>query len=71
MHRQRPIRISLQSFLQSAGRVVAVKKIPLSGGKESNLADVLDEVQTLNVLAHPNIVKYFGIFSEAKQFTSF
>lgn len=50
-----------RSLNLSSGQMVAIKRIRLSGVKEKEVRDVMREVEVLQRLSHPGIVKYEGM----------
>lgn len=50
-----------RSLNLSSGQMVAIKRIRLSGVKEKEVCDVMREVEVLQRLSHPGIVKYEGM----------
>ncbi|BEJ10277.1 hypothetical protein CcaverHIS641_0703120 [Cutaneotrichosporon cavernicola] len=50
-----------RSLSLSTGQMVAIKRIRLSGVKEKEVRDVMREVEVLQRLSHPGIVKYEGM----------
>lgn len=50
-----------RSLNQSTGQMMAIKRIRLSGMKETEVSDVMREVELLQRLTHPGIVKYEGM----------
>lgn len=50
-----------RSLNLSTGQMVAIKRIRLSGMKEAEVRDVMREVDLLQRLSHPGIVKYQGM----------
>jgi serine/threonine protein kinase len=50
-----------RSLNLSTGQMVAIKRIRLSGLKEAEVSDVMREVELLQRLSHPGIVKYEGM----------
>jgi len=50
-----------RSLNLSTGQMVAIKRIRLSGMKENEVSDVMREVELLQRLSHPGIVKYEGM----------
>jgi serine/threonine protein kinase len=50
-----------RSLNLSTGQMVAIKRIRLSGVKEKEVRDVMREVEVLQRLSHPGIVKYEGM----------
>jgi serine/threonine protein kinase len=43
------------------GQTVAVKRIPLTGLSDSEIDELMKEVDLLKQLSHPGIVKYEGM----------
>ncbi|KAJ3006599.1 hypothetical protein HKX48_009576, partial [Thoreauomyces humboldtii] len=49
-----------QALNMETGQVAAIKRIPLADRKEQGAQDLMQEVELLQSLTHPNIVKYLG-----------
>ncbi|TPX55969.1 hypothetical protein PhCBS80983_g04896 [Powellomyces hirtus] len=49
-----------QALNIETGQIAAIKRIPLADRKEQGVKDLMQEVELLKSLAHPNIVKYLG-----------
>ncbi|KAI8917704.1 kinase-like domain-containing protein [Powellomyces hirtus] len=49
-----------QALNIETGQIAAIKRIPLADRKEQGVQDLMQEVELLKSLAHPNIVKYLG-----------
>lgn len=49
----------------SNGQMAAIKRIRLEGLKEEEVTDVMREVDLLQSLSHPSIVKYEGMSRDA------
>jgi serine/threonine protein kinase len=48
-------------FNLGTGQMAAIKRIRLEGMKETEVRDVMREVEVLKRLSHPSIVKYEGM----------
>ncbi|KAJ3167932.1 hypothetical protein HDU88_001879 [Geranomyces variabilis] len=53
-----------QALNMDTGQVAAIKRIPLIDQKEKGIQDLMQEVELLKSLSHPNIVKYLGFLLE-------
>ncbi|KND02884.1 STE/STE11/CDC15 protein kinase [Spizellomyces punctatus DAOM BR117] len=49
-----------QALNMETGQVAAIKRIPLADRKEQGVQELMQEVELLKSLTHPNIVKYLG-----------
>lgn len=46
---------------RNTGQTVAVKQIELNGFREDDIVQLMQEVDLVKKLSHPNIIKYEGI----------